>query len=548
MLCPACRRQLERGGSWCGACGAPIGGAAAPLELVLEDATRVPLVADVTLGRAPGSSVVLGDPSVSRVHARIWPDNRDGPLLEDAGSSHGTFVDGVRVTGPVPLRDGAKIRLGDAVLGVERRRDAAEAGRTIIVNASAAVPAAMPAREATQFGTRPRVRSGYALKRLEAAEGNRRWVLKDLETGTYLRLSDDDAQLFERLDGEHSLADLIGEAEQLFGATGPARLARLLADLGERGFLAGVQSAAAGMIEAPQPWYRRLMRPRVKTFGGIGTLFEALYARGGWVLFTRPALIALAVLAAAGVGAFAYLVANRYGTPFVVAKKIGLGGLVFLLGRFAVVAVHELAHGLAMASYGRRVHKAGVKLLLVFPYAFVDTSEAWFEPRRRRIAISAAGPASDFTLGAVFAICCLLLAPGTVRDICFQLAFAAYVGACFNLNPFLDRDGYHMLVDVLREPGLRRRAREQFARRLSGGDRGGDSPVLARYSLCGLVWSFVAALFVIAMTLRYRGALEAAAPADWIVWTVMATVWIAVFVPVLVVVGRPLLQRVRGER
>jgi Zn-dependent protease len=241
-------------------------------------------------------------------------------------------------------------------------------------------------------------------------------------------------------------------------------------------------------------------------------------------------------------------VANRYGTPFVVAKKIGLGGLVFLLGRFAVVAVHELAHGLAMASYGRRVHKAGVKLLLVFPYAFVDTSEAWFEPRRRRIAISAAGPASDFTLGAVFSICCLLLAPGTVRDICFQLAFAAYVGACFNLNPFLDRDGYHILVDVLREPGLRRRAREQFARRLSGGDRGGDSPVLARYSLYGLVWSFVAALFVIAMTLRYRGALEAAAPADWIVWAVMATVWIAVFVPVLVVVGRPLLQRVRGER
>ena len=33
-------------------------------------------------------------------------------------------------------------------------------------------------------------------------------------------------------------------------------------------------------------------------------------------------------------------------TPFVVASKVGLGGLVFLLGRFVVVAVHELAHGL----------------------------------------------------------------------------------------------------------------------------------------------------------------------------------------------------------
>ncbi len=199
-----------------------------------------------------------------------------------------------------------------------------------------------------------------------------------------------------------------------------------------------------------------------------------------------------------------------------------------------------------MASFGRRVERAGVKLVLVFPYAFVDTSEAWFEPRRRRIAISAAGPVSDFTIGAVFSICCLLLGAGTVRDICFQLAFAAYVGACFNLNPFLDRDGYHILVDVLREPGLRRRAREQFARRLSGGAATGDSPVLARYSLWGLGWSVLAALFVIAVTLRYRTVLESVAP-SWIVWTVMATVWIAVFIPVVIVIGKPLLDTAAGR-
>src|SRR3954468_22297868 len=120
MLCPTCRRQLERGASWCGACGTPVAGAAAPLDLVLGDLTRVPLVADVTLGRAPGSTVVLDDPSVSRLHARISPGNGEGALLEDAGSSHGTYVDGIRVTAPVALRDGAKIRLGDSELAVER--------------------------------------------------------------------------------------------------------------------------------------------------------------------------------------------------------------------------------------------------------------------------------------------------------------------------------------------------------------------------------------------------------------------------------------------
>ena len=271
MLCPACRRQVERGASWCGSCGAPLGGAGAPLDLVVDGATRVPLVDAVTVGRAAGSTVVLGDPAVSRLHVRIAPGNGGGPVLEDAGSAYGTYVDGVRVTGPVPLQDGAKIRLGDSELAVERRRE------TIIVPASATVE--LPAVEhATQFGLRPRVQSGYALRRRD--EGERPWVLRDLERDTYLELGDDDVELFQQLDGSRSLADLSALAEQRFGATGRARLARLLADLGDRGFLAGVAAAA----EAPESRLKRLLRPREKSFSSFGPWVDGVYRRGGWVL------------------------------------------------------------------------------------------------------------------------------------------------------------------------------------------------------------------------------------------------------------------------
>ena len=71
MLCPSCRRQLERGASYCGSCGTPLHGAVSPLELVLGDATRVPVVADMTIGRAPGASLVIADPSVTREHQQI---------------------------------------------------------------------------------------------------------------------------------------------------------------------------------------------------------------------------------------------------------------------------------------------------------------------------------------------------------------------------------------------------------------------------------------------------------------------------------------------
>lgn len=548
MLCPSCRRQLERGASYCGSCGRPLEGAQVTLELVLGDTTRVPVQVGMTIGRSPESTLVIADPTVSRMHARIV----DGGVLEDAGSSHGTFLDGQRLTSPSPLFDGAKIRLGDVDVRVERRRTAEEAGRTVVVQVGATLVGGAAlvngdaATQATQFGLRPRVRSGYALKRLEASEGARRWVLKDLEKGGFLRLDDTDAGLFELLDGTRSLVELVGEAERRVGAQGPARLARLLSDLGERGFLRGVQSSAPKLpIAVPTSRLARLFKPREKVIPGVGAFVETLYRRAGWVLFTRPAQAFLAALIVAGLASFVGLILGRYGTPFVVASKFGVGGVVFFAGRLVVVSIHEVAHGLTMASFGRRVERAGLKLIAIFPYAFVDTSEAWFEPRRRRIAISAAGPVSDFSVGALFALLCLLLPAGTTRDILFNLAFAAYVGGFFNLNPFIERDGYHILVDVLREPGLRRRAKEQLSRRLSGRGVSTDSPVLARYSVFGLGWSVLAALFAIGMSLRYEKIFLTLAPRA-VVYGVMGTLWVAFFLPVIFVLGRPLWQRARG--
>jgi putative peptide zinc metalloprotease protein len=500
----------------------------------------------MTIGRAPGATLVLNDPSVSRVHARISAD----AVLEDAGSRHGTWLNGVRVTGPSPLRDGAKIRLGDAELRVERQRDVAEAGRTIVVRAGASLelqPEGGPAQShSTQFGMRPKVRDDYALKRLDASEGRRRWVLKDLRSGVFLRLSDNDQKVFELLDGSYTLVELVGAVEQRFGASGPARLARLLSDLGERGFLEGVAGAQA-MAEEPTGFWRRLFKPREKVIPGLGKFIERLYRAGGWLLFTRPALVVISVLALAGIAAFVYLVVGQYGTPFVVADKISLGGLVFLLGRGAVVAVHETAHGLTMASFGRRIERAGLKLVAIFPYAFVDTSEAWFEPRRRRIAVSASGPVSDFALGATFALCALLLPDGNVTDIFFNLAFAAYVGAFFNLNPFIERDGYHILVDALGEPGLRRRAKQQLERKLKGEGASTDSPVLMRYSLFGLGWSVLAACFAIGLTWRYKQILVDVVGSEAVVYGVMGTLWAAFFLPVFFVLGKPLWERLRGR-
>jgi putative peptide zinc metalloprotease protein len=506
-------------------------------DLVLPDGRRVPLEGSVTIGRAPGNGLALLDPSVSRQHARIVL-GADGPLVEAAAPSSGTWVDGMPVHGSAPVSDGARIRLGNVQLVLERRRAASEAGRTSFVPVGAS--AAMPADT-----TAPRLRSGYALKRLDASEGTRRWVLKDLRSGGFARLSDDDARLVALLDGRRTFPELALAAQQTGGPEAAVRLASLLADLGEKGLIAG---AAVVAREPPQaPGWRRFLTPRSWTSDKAGALFGRLYRAGGWRAFTPAVLATLAGVASIGVLAFAYLVAGRYGTPFVVANKVGLGGLVFLVGRLGIAAVHEAAHALTMEKFGRRVGTAGIKLVLIFPYAFVDTSDAWFESRRHRIAVSAAGPVSDFTLGGTFALFALVLPAGALRDIFFQLAFAAYVGAVFNLNPFVQRDGYHILVDVLREPQLRARANEQLRRKLAREDPGSDSPVLARYSAFRVGWLALAAMFSVAMSLHYEGRFAALVP-PLVAWVAMGVLWVAFFVPVVLALRPILMARARGRR
>jgi putative peptide zinc metalloprotease protein len=540
-------------GSSARAVAAPVSIPGESLAVVLPDGARVSITRSLTIGRDDEADIRLDDMTVSRVHARITV-GPGGPLLEDAGSRYGTRLAGVQVDTAMPLDAGAVIRVGDVSLRVEGAGAApsgapeSAAGETIVVPVGATQmglrqPPPRARRGGLDRGLRPRVRSGWALKRLGAEEGDRRFVLRELRTGAFLRMDADDAALFELLDGQRSVTELIAKAEEALGPRGPGRLARLLAELGDRGLLDGVDAAPA--VPRAARGFGRLLRPREHTFDWVGDVCERAYRRFGARFFSPLGMTFLVLVALAGFAAFAYLVGARYGTPFVVANRLLLGGAVFVLGRFILVALHELAHGMALAHYKRRVVRGGVRLVLIFPYAFVDTSEAYFEPRSHRIVVSAAGPVSDVSLGALFSFLCAAWPSGAVREVFFQLAFGAYVGAFFNLNPFLDRDGYQILVEFLREPGLRQRARRQFAEQLSGAKAAGSGDsVLARYAAFGLIWSVLAAAFAIGFSTRYYDRLLSLAP-HGLVTAIFVVFSALLFLPVLITLALPLWSRMR---
>lgn len=85
---------------------------AAAAACLVRGAHRVPLPPGATLlGRDAEPAAAFADVSVSRRHARVLVEEGCA-AVEDLGSKNGTFVDGARIEGPTPLRDGSEVRLG----------------------------------------------------------------------------------------------------------------------------------------------------------------------------------------------------------------------------------------------------------------------------------------------------------------------------------------------------------------------------------------------------------------------------------------------------
>lgn len=102
-----------------------------------------PLEGDqLTIGRDSTNGVAINDAEVSRKHARMMFQGGKY-VLEDLGSTNGTFVNGQRLAGPVVLKPGDVISLGEQIV-LMYDAIAADAGATMAVPRRAVQQAAPP--------------------------------------------------------------------------------------------------------------------------------------------------------------------------------------------------------------------------------------------------------------------------------------------------------------------------------------------------------------------------------------------------------------------
>lgn len=172
-----------------------------------------------------------------------------------------------------------------------------------------------------------------------------------------------------------------------------------------------------------------------------------LWSRGAGLLWLAVVLPAVALLPAQW-GELTGNLSDRV----LQADNLVLMALIFPL----IKALHELGHASATRAAGGEVHDMGLMLLVLMPVPYVDASAAnVLRSRWRRALIGAAGMVVELFIAALAFYAWLLVEPGVVRAVCFNVMFIAGISTLiFNGNPLLRYDAYYILADLVELPNL----------------------------------------------------------------------------------------------
>jgi putative peptide zinc metalloprotease protein len=311
--------------------------------------------------------------------------------------------------------------------------------------------------------------------------GQRSFILKNTRTDRFLLLHEPEKFLWEQMDGRTSLQEIATAYVLRYGAFDFEIIPNLIRKLQGAHLLTLTPSSRLRQALA-----RNRRQPVVKVIEmgltalerinissrNVQRMFTALYRYGGFLLFTRGAIVACVLLAIVGLAAGVKL--WREGGDIVA----GFGGhavravLMVKLLFFLTVAAHQMVHGLALIHYRRRVREFGFTFLHGFvPTFYVDVTDIFMTTRRARVVTAVSGAVVHLVFGSVWFVAAQLLPLGG-----FTQAFAAASGVIqwqafvIALYPFcfIEMDGYHVLADVLGMPTLKQEAMGWVGRLVRG--------------------------------------------------------------------------------
>ena len=298
--------------------------------------------------------------------------------------------------------------------------------------------------------------------------GQQNFILKNRLTERYLLLSEPERFLWDEMDGQKSMQDLATLYVLRYGEFDFEIIPALIRKL-QRAELLVLTPASKIRQMLARNRARRLVKmienallvlERINISSrAVDPFFRVLYRWGGFLLFTRLAVILCAILAVIGIVAGVRLWQEAGEVAAGLGEHPILAILIVKLLFIATLGAHQIVHGLALVHYRRRVREFGFTFLHGFvPTFYVDVTDVFMTSRRARVITAVSGTLVHLALGALWFIVAARATPGG-----FVQAFAAASGMIqwqafvIALYPFcfIEMDGYHVLVDVLGVPTLK---------------------------------------------------------------------------------------------
>ncbi len=296
------------------------------------------------------------------------------------------------------------------------------------------------------------------------------YIVQDSSGGRYHRLSPQAHALVSRMDGANTVQALWDEACRIGGDDIPTQddVVELLMQLHANDLLhSDITPDTAELFDRyrkrrSQKWKQWLKNPLSLRIPVLDPdLFLTrwvhrlawLFSRGGallWLLVVVPAVIL------AGVH-------WKELTNNLSDQVLATDNLLLLLFVFpAIKALHELGHGFAAKVWGGSVHEMGIMFLVFAPVPYVDASaSSAFQSKRQRTVVGMAGMLVELFLAALAMYVWILVEPGLLRAIAFNVMFVAGVSTLIvNGNPLLRFDGYYILADLIEIPNLAQRGQK----------------------------------------------------------------------------------------
>lgn len=292
------------------------------------------------------------------------------------------------------------------------------------------------------------------------------YVLKNRLTEEYLLLTEAERFLWERMDGHTSLQEMATAYVLRFGSFDFDLIPALIAKLRQTELLTMRPASRLREVlsrhdrnpaaRAAEAVLKAIEKLHVAS-RSAHALFERMYRRGAFLLFSPLSVAVLIVVAILGVRGGAVLWAEREGvTAGLVAHPLVAILLVKVFFWLTVVS-HQVVHALALVHYGRHVREFGFTMLHGFvPTFYADVTDIFMEGQRSRIVAALSGPLVHLFLGTFYLWIASLLEPGLIQGFLAASAILQLQSLFVSLYPFcfLEMDGYHIVVDLLGMPTL----------------------------------------------------------------------------------------------